>query len=80
MARIKLQRLPDRTPVKLTISVSPELAQTLSDYADFYARAYDAAEPLTQLIPAMLEAFLRGDREFARSRKASENCTGTRPG
>ena len=28
---LKLARLPDRTPVKLSISVSPELSQGLPD-------------------------------------------------
>ena len=75
MPSIKLQRLPDRTPVKMTIAVSPELARALNDYSDFYARCYGQAEPVAELIPAMLEAFLSGDREFARSRKAKEGAT-----
>lgn len=73
MADIKLARLPDRTPVKLTIVVSPELGRALSDYSDVYARCYGQAEPVAELIPAMLEAFLSGDREFARSRRAQGN-------
>jgi hypothetical protein len=32
MAELKLAKLPDRTPVKLTISVSPELNRALVDY------------------------------------------------
>lgn len=72
MPSIKLQRLPDRTPAKLSIAVSPELARALNDYADFYASCYGQAEPLTELIPAMLEAFLVGDREFARARRSKD--------
>src|SRR3546814_7620770 len=33
MAAIKLGKLPDRTPVKLTISILPDLKQALDDYA-----------------------------------------------
>ena len=69
MAEIKLAKLPDRMPVKLTIAVSPELHCALKDYARVYEQAYGQAEPATDLIPAMLEAFLASDRAFARMRK-----------
>lgn len=36
MADLKLTKLPDRTPVKLTISVLPDLAKALEDYAAIY--------------------------------------------
>ena len=32
---VKLDRLPDRTPVKLNVTVSPELHRDLQDYADY---------------------------------------------
>lgn len=66
---IKLSRLPDRTPVKLTILVSPELNRALGDYAEAYAAAYGEAEPVAELVPAILAAFLRSDRGFLRARK-----------
>lgn len=40
MADLRLGKLPDRVPVKLTISVSPELNRALSDYARAYEQAY----------------------------------------
>lgn len=70
MAPIKLERIPDRTPVKMTIAVAPELNRALLDYAHAYEGAYGQSEPLAELIPAMLTAFLRSDREFARARKS----------
>lgn len=70
MADLKLGRLPDRTPVKLTISVLPELNQKLADYAALYATAYGTAEPVAELIPAMLTAFLESDREFAKAQRS----------
>jgi hypothetical protein len=36
MAELKLGKLPDRTPVKPTISVRPDLNQDLVDYAKAY--------------------------------------------
>jgi hypothetical protein len=71
MADLKLGKLPDRTPVKLTIAVPPELNRALNDYARAYEEAYGQAESPAELIPAMLETFLASDRAFARLRKAS---------
>ena len=68
MADLKLAKLPDRTPVKLTITVTPDLHRALSDYAALYAQSYGHNEPIIELIPAMLAAFLDSDRSFARNR------------
>jgi hypothetical protein len=68
MPDIKLARLPDRTPVKLTISMMPELHQALIEYAALYAKTYERDEPIVELIPAMLASFIESDRAFARSR------------
>ena len=69
MAEIKLPRLPDRTAVKITINVMPELFATLNDYADAYEAAYGRRESVPDLIPFMLESFLASDRSFHRDRK-----------
>lgn len=68
MADLKLGQLPDRNPVKLSISVMPDLHQSLVEYAALYAQAYGREEPVTELIPAMLSAFLESDRAFVRVR------------
>jgi hypothetical protein len=65
---LKLPQLPDRNPVKLSIAVMPDLHQALADYAALYAQAYGREEPVTELIPAMLAAFLESDRSFMRHR------------
>jgi hypothetical protein len=70
MADLKLPRLPDRTPVKLTVSVLPELHQALEEYAAVYATTYGRQEPVAELVPAMLSAFLDSDREFAKARRS----------
>ena len=71
MADIKLPQLPDRTPMKLTISVMPDLHQALTDYAALYAKTYGRDEPVAELIPAMLAAFLESDRAFTKLRVRS---------
>ena len=68
MAELRLPKLPDRTPVKLTISVSPELHRALNDYAAVYEAAYGQREVVSDLIPFMLATFLDSDRAFARAR------------
>lgn len=69
MPELKLAKLPDRVPVKLTITVPPDLAQALREYAAVYRAAYGEAESVEQLIPFMLASFLEGDRGFAKARK-----------
>lgn len=69
MADLKLPKLPDRTPVKLTIALPPDLKNALDDYAEAYEQSYGEKESIAELIPAMLAAFLRSDRSFARGRK-----------
>jgi hypothetical protein len=72
MGNLKLPRLPDRTPVKFTIAMSPELAERLAAYADAYEAQYGQRESVTDLIPYMLAGFLEGDREFVRAHKVRD--------
>jgi len=69
MAELKLARLPDRKPAKITITVKPELKHALQAYADAYREAYGEEETVVDLIPYMIEAFLSADRGFAKARK-----------
>lgn len=69
MTEFRLRKLPDRTPVKLALTISPELNQALLDYASLYGEVYGQTEPVTELVPAMLEAFLASDRGFLRHRR-----------
>jgi hypothetical protein len=71
MPELKLARLPDRTPIKLAITVTPDLHQMLQQYAALYAEAYGREESVVELVPAMLAAFLESDRGFARARTRS---------
>jgi len=66
---LKLAKLPDRTPTRITITVSADLNQALCDYQKLYAATYGASEKIADLIPFMLEAFLDSDRAFAKARK-----------
>jgi hypothetical protein len=70
---LKLTQLPDRIPVKLTITLQPDLKKALDDYAALYARAYGAEEPVVELVPFMLESFLKADAGFRKGRKELED-------
>ncbi|MGY3697663.1 hypothetical protein ACVIGA_007743 [Bradyrhizobium sp. USDA 3240] len=66
---MKLAKLPDRTPVKMNVVLTPGLAHRLRDYAAFYAETYGNKEEVAELIPFMLEAFLDGDVAFKKEKK-----------
>lgn len=66
---LRLAELPDRTPSKLTIHLSPDQLAALRDYADIYEATYGKREPIEQLAPEMIETFLNGDTSFKRARK-----------
>lgn len=70
MIPMKLSKLPDRTPVKLSVTLMPDLAARLRDYADFYAETYGVREEVTDLVPFMLKTFLDGDADFRRANRA----------
>ena len=71
MTQLKLGRIPDRTPIKLTVTINPDLRDQLEAYAEAYGAAYGKREKVEELIPFMLQSFIDGDRGFARSRKST---------
>lgn len=77
MPDLKLPKLPDRTPVKITVTVGPDLNRSLQAYAELYRETYGAAESVAELIPYILESYLGSDRRFATARK--EAAVGERP-
>ena len=71
---LKLAKLPDRTPVKIAVTVSPQLARKLNLYTELYNALYPGNdETIVDLIPYMLESFLEADRNFAKAFRESES-------
>jgi hypothetical protein len=68
MAGIKLSKLAETIPVKLSITVSPDLQSALTDYTALYGQTYGVTAATSELIPSMLASFLGSDREFQRVR------------
>jgi hypothetical protein len=81
MVELKLGKLPDRTPVKITFTAPPDLARALQAYAELYRESYGEAESVSELIPYMLRSFLEADRGFGKARKdrpeGKDKSTGT---
>jgi len=67
---LKLGQLPERIPMKITVTVLPDLKKALDDYAAIYANTYGQKETVAELIPYMLDAFLSGDGKFREARKS----------
>ena len=70
---LRLARLPDRTPVKIAMTVSPDLNRMLQDYAAFYAKVYGSEETVAELCPYMLQTFMEQDKGFQKVRKSARN-------
>jgi hypothetical protein len=69
MPELRLSKLPDGTPVKISISVPPDLRAALAAYADTYLATYGSAESVAELIPYMLTAFIESDGGFRKARR-----------
>ena len=69
MTTLKLDKLPDRTPVKYSISVNPDLSQALRDYAKVFERVHGQKESVEELIPFMLARFIESDPGFKKARR-----------
>lgn len=69
---LKLDRLPSRKPVKLTITLEPETFDALEDYARIYAEEYGDEEPVNVIASYMIGDFMEGDAAFKRRRKTTD--------
>ena len=70
---LRIGKLPDLTPVKMTVSLDREVHDMLQDYARIYSDSYGEAIKPTELVPSMIANFLATDNGFKRARKALNN-------
>jgi len=66
---LKLAKLPDMTPSKLSVSLPPDLMDYLNVYAKIYEQTYGEKQTVSALIPSMLAGFLASDHGFKRARR-----------
>ena len=74
---LRIGKLPDLTPVKLTVSLDREVHQMLEDYARIYGESYGEAVKPAELVPSMIAGFLATDNGFKRARKALKSLHNT---
>ena len=67
MYKRQIGKLPDLTPVKMTIQVDPQLYKMLEDYARIYNESYDGSVGAAALVPSMLAGFLASDSGFRKA-------------
>jgi hypothetical protein len=67
---LRIGKLPDLTPVKMTVSLDREVHELLEDYARIYGESYGEAVKPADLVPFMVSGFLATDNGFKRARKA----------
>ncbi|RZK02274.1 MAG: DUF2274 domain-containing protein [Novosphingobium sp.] len=53
----------------MTLLLTPQLNEALGVYAELYRTAYGHEAAVVDLVPAMLETFLAGDKAFAAARR-----------
>jgi len=70
---LRIAKLPNLTPVKLTVSLEPEVHQMLEDYAKIYGESYGESVKPAELVPSMIAGFLATDNGFKRARKVLKN-------
>ncbi|WP_173934960.1 DUF2274 domain-containing protein [Chelativorans sp. Marseille-P2723] len=68
MTRLKLGRILDERPVKLTIEVSAPLHRKLLAYGEALARETGHTEPIlpAKIAPPMIAGYIDSDKEFAK--------------
>lgn len=67
--KLRIGKLPDLTPVKLTITIDPDTHACLEDYAAIYAESYGEKVKPAELVPSMISGFLATDAGFKKARK-----------
>jgi hypothetical protein len=75
MMKLKLGPIPDDKPVRMTITLSAELAALLRTYADAVGSGNSNPVTVERIVPHILERFIRTDRAFMRTRRHVAHST-----
>jgi len=66
---LKIAKLRDNTPTKMSINITPDLKSELDAYAAVYQKTYGDSQNVSSLIPLMLEGFLASDSAFKKAKR-----------
>jgi hypothetical protein len=67
--KLKLAKLPDMKPAKITVALPPDLMGNLEVYAKIYEQTYGEKQSVGALIPSMLAGFLASDHGFKKAKR-----------
>lgn len=67
---LRIAKLPDLTPVKLTVSLEPAVHKMLEDYARIYSDSYGEAIKPSELVPSN-DCGFSGYRQWLQARSES---------
>lgn len=70
---LRIEKLANLKPIKLSVSFDSETYRMLEDYADIYEENYGESIKVSSLIPLMVISFLSIDVGFKKSRKSRNN-------
>lgn len=66
---LKIGPLKDRTPIKLNLSLDPDLYADLQDYAAIHTKAFGKQVSPADIAPSILKMLIDSDTGFKRARK-----------
>jgi len=66
---LKLAKIQEHKPVKVSVTLPFELNQDLEAYAAIYEQAYGEKQSIGALIPSMLAGFLASDAGFKKAKR-----------
>jgi len=69
MTGLKIKKIPDRTPVKITLSLPPEIYSDLLIYAEIYQKEHGSVETPQILAVQMITAFIQSDSGFRKAKQ-----------
>lgn len=67
---LKIGAIPERKPVRITLSLPPDLHAALIDYAAIHAAEFGRKASVNDLAILMIERLLNSDAAFRRARKS----------
>ncbi len=71
MTGLRLKKIADKTPVKLTLALPPEVHADLLRYAEIYRKEHGSQETPQVLASHMVAIFMQGDSQFRKAKNTT---------
>ncbi len=69
MTGLKIRKIPDRTPVKITLALPPDVHADLLRYAEIYRHEHGSEETPLLLAAHMIAIFMQCDSGFRKAKQ-----------